>query len=73
MSRLGTVKVVAMASRSWFYRALDSRLWKAIERLMLKLPYPLRFAIMFLVFIVVVLVAVLIEGLVLGYGLRLRS
>ena len=53
-----------MASRSWFYRAIDSRFWKAIERLMLKLPYPLRFGIVFLVFIVVVVIAVLLEGLI---------
>jgi hypothetical protein len=61
-----------MAKRSWFYRLLESPLWKAVTGTMLKLPFPLRFAVVSAVFLVLVVVAVAIPALLLNYGLRLR-
>ncbi|MDQ6883346.1 MAG: hypothetical protein M3077_03760 [Candidatus Dormibacteraeota bacterium] len=46
---------------------------KAVNRLMIKLPYPLRFAIVLLVGLVAIAIVVFIEGVALEYGIRLRS
>ena len=62
-----------MARQSWFFRLLDSRFMKAVNRLMLKLPYPVRFAVVLLVLVAAIGIAVLIEGMAIGYGIRPHS
>jgi hypothetical protein len=61
-----------MAKRSWFYAALESHMWRALTRLLLKLPLPLRLPIVLVVGVTIIVVAAAIPALLLIYGLRLR-
>ncbi len=61
-----------MSQSNWFYRALESRVWREVTRLMLRLPLPLRLAIVLPVGIALIVVAVVLPALLLIYGLRLR-
>jgi hypothetical protein len=61
-----------MGKRSWFYRLLESRPWKAVTRVLMKLPFPVRLAIVLPVGLALIVVAAAIPALLLGYGLRLR-
>ena len=54
-----------MVKRSWFYRVLESRLWKAVTRVLLQLPFPLRLAIVLAVGLALIVVAAAIPALLL--------
>ncbi|HEY9289292.1 MAG TPA: hypothetical protein VIT43_14860 [Candidatus Dormibacteraeota bacterium] len=53
-----------MAEKNWFYKFLDSRFKKAVDRQMMRLPMPIRFTLVFAVFLVVLVIALAIVGLI---------
>jgi hypothetical protein len=60
-----------MAAQNWFFRLADSRFMKAVNRFMLRLPYPLRLGVVVLLCLPLLIIAIFIQGIALEHGIRL--